>query len=164
MSALDEFISANVLIADFVNVENSGKLNIVGGGLTTLESGPDGMTPPFSVLATLDFKPSFDGGKFQFGFELVDKDGHPVELDGPEGKSRIQLSNEQTAGLAPNSPEFQRRLGVPPGVIPIGLRSVVTLGTGLPLVPDNFYQWRLTVDSQEVPGGNQFFYVKSQTP
>lgn len=162
MSAIDYVISADILLADYVGIDTAGKLNIVGGGISSIGSYPDGMTAPFSVLVILDFKPEFDGQKFQYGLELVDLAGEPVELEGPEGKSRLQLFNEQTAGIEPNSPDIQKRQGVPPGIIPIGVRSVVALTNGIPLPSTNFYSWRLTVDSQEVPGGTRTFYVKSQ--
>lgn len=137
-------------------------MNIVGGGVTAIGRGANGMTAPFCVLVIIDFRPEFDGEKFQFALELVHRDGQPVDLEGPDGKSRVQIFQEMTAGMGPDSPDIQRRQGTPPGVIPVGVRTVVNLATGLPLIPNEFYGWRLSVDGEEGPGWNTLFFVADQ--
>lgn len=124
--------------ADFAQTDQSGKLNAIGLGWTIVGT----PLPPHGVAVIIAVDWHEANEKHQFTLELLDADGHPVTFeaeDGTEAEPALQI-------------EGQFEQGRPPGLI-AGTELVQTFAVnvpgGLPLVPNQRYEYRVTVGGYE---------------
>jgi hypothetical protein len=145
-----------VLIADFVNVDAAGKVNIVGGGIQFLGFDAEtGMTAPFYVFVNITVGvPMFEDTSAAVEVLLLDADGRPVTLTGPEGHNTLRFSQDVDFRHreAPNQQQ-------PPLGFPRSSNFVLAFPGGLPLSAGASYEWvvqldgtRLTSTTFFVPG------------
>jgi hypothetical protein len=145
-----------VLIADFVNVDAAGKVNIVGGGIQFLGFDAEtGMTAPFYVFVNITVSiPSVEAAQAAVEVILVDADGQPVTLAGPEGQGTVRV--HQDVDFRHKAAPGQQR---PPMGFPGSSNLVLAFPGGLPLSAGSSYEWvvqlngtRLTSTTFFVPG------------
>jgi hypothetical protein len=122
-----------MMLADSAQ-EVGGKLYILGGGWSI--TGP---TPvPMAIALKLEVPWDRTNVKHSLLIELVDEDGNPVMVPGPEEEQvALQVTGDFEAGRPP---------GIKPGT-PIDSALAVNFGP-LPLEPGRRYQWRLSIDSE----------------
>lgn len=133
----------NILIADFVNIDATGKVNIIGGGVQFLGFDPDtGMTAPFSLYTSIIVTlPTLDEASGAVEILLMDADGQPVALPGPEGPNPLRF-NQTVDFTHAKIPAVQQ----PPIGFPGSSNVVMNFPGGLPLPSGSTYEWVVLVD------------------
>jgi len=124
-----------MMLADSAQ-EVGGKLYILGGGWSI--TGPDPV--PMAIALKLEVPWDRTNEKHSLLIELLDEDGNPVLVEGPEehgGQVPLQVTGEFEAGRPP---------GIKPGT-PIDSALAVNFGP-LPLEGGRRYQWRLSIDGE----------------
>ena len=120
-----------MLLADAAQ-EVGGKLYILGGGWSI--TGPEPL--PMAIALKLEVPWDRTNEQHSLLIELLDDDGNPVLVEGPEADEvPLQVTGEFEAGRPP---------GIKPGT-PIDSALAVNFGP-LPLEPGRRYQWRLSID------------------
>ncbi|MBP2411777.1 hypothetical protein JOF48_000576 [Arthrobacter stackebrandtii] len=139
--------SGTVLIADFVNVDAAGKVNIIGGGIQFLGSDPEtGLTAPFAVYVNVTVSiPLFDETSAAVEVVLVDTDGQPVVVPSPEGPN-IMRFNQDVDFRHTVRPEVQP----PPMGFPGTSNIVLNFPGGLPLPTGSSYEWVVLLDESRL--------------
>lgn len=122
-----------MLLADAAEAVN-GKLYVLGGGWSVV--GPD----PAPMAVAMKIEVPWDQGneRHRLALRLLDADGHPVLLQGPQGKVPVVLEADFETG---------RPAGVRPGT-PLDVVMAVQVGP-LALDPGCRFEWRLTIDDRE---------------
>ena len=122
-----------MLLADAAEAVN-GKLYVLGGGWSIV--GPD----PAPMAVALKIEVPWDQGNERHHLELrlIDADGDPVEITGPQGRVPVVLSADFETG---------RPAGVRQGT-PLDVVMAVQVGP-LALEPGRRYEWRLAIDDRE---------------
>lgn len=122
-------IEAQLILADAAQADPSGKVHILGAGWSRTSS----PTAPQAVVVLMKIPWDRANQKLPRKVELLDADGHPVEIDTLEGSQRIAQEG---------SIEVGRPAGVAAGSL---LDAAFVLNVpGLPLEPGR-YEWKLTV-------------------
>jgi hypothetical protein len=124
-------VKVTMMLADAAQ-EVGGKLYILGGGWSI--TGPDPL--PMAIALKLEVPWDRTNEQHSLLIELLDDDGNPVLVEGPEEDAvPLQVTGEFEAGRPP---------GIKPGT-PIDSALAVNFGP-LPLEPGRRYQWRLSID------------------
>jgi hypothetical protein len=124
-------VKVTMMLADAAQ-EVGGKLYILGGGWSI--TGPDPL--PMAIALKLEVPWDRTNEQHSLLIELLDDDGNPVLVEGPEADEvPLQVTGEFEAGRPP---------GIKPGT-PIDSALAVNFGP-LPLEPGRRYQWRLSID------------------
>ena len=129
-----------------------GKINALGAGWSVIGS----PTPPMALLVFIDCPWDQTNVKHAFTIDLVDADGHPVNVgQGPLGEPvHLQLGGEFETGRPP---------GTPPGT-PLRQSMAVNVGPGIPLTPGQKYEFRLTIDGETTDSWLASFTVRPNPP
>lgn len=159
MSHLSEIAKGTILLADYVNVDPMGKVNIIGGGIQFMGFDPEtGMSTPFSLFVSLSASPA-PGQDRHAAMEivLVDLDGHAIELPGPAGMQAMRVSQnvEFTSVTPPGAP-------APPTGFPSTANMAMNFVNGLPLAPGRTYEWVVQLDHDLI--SKVAFHVPGPTP
>jgi hypothetical protein len=126
-------MKVTLMLADAAQVAD-GKLNVLGGGWTI--TGPQPC--PFALAGIFEVPWGGTNRNHAFRLELIDLDGNPVVVSGPEGEQPVVL-------------EGGFEVGRPPGVrsgsyLPIPF----ALNCGpIPFPPGSHFEWRLSIDGEE---------------
>lgn len=158
MSELSDALTTNIILADYINIDQSGKLNALGGGLQFIGFDPNtGMSTPFAVgvQMVLNNPNSVRDGSFEL--LLVDANGEPVAVPGPAGPQVLRVGQVVRFDdpVLPN-------VDVPRGAVPPAANVVLNFANGVPLGVGMSYQWRAQVDHEMV--GSYSFYVPGPPP
>lgn len=127
-------MEAHVLLADFAQVDQAGKVNAlgIGWGVTTSP------TPHMAVIVMVKVGWNEANRPHRMILSLLTADGeHAVTVPGPVGEQLVPLHVEG---------EFQvgRPAGLPEGST-LDHALAVNLAAGVSLLPGR-YEWRLTID------------------
>lgn len=135
--------SANILIADFVNIDAAGKVNVIGGGIQFLGFDPDaGLTAPFSLFVSVTVSlPSLDEASAIVEVLLVDTDGQAVTVEATDGPNEMRFS-QGVDFRHTVAPDVQQ----PPIGFPGCSNVVLNFPGGLPLTAGGTYEWHVTLD------------------
>lgn len=157
MPQLWEDSQVTLLLGDFAQAEPSGKLHIIGGGISIIGFDPAlNTTAPLHVVAIVDVEPRHAGEAFSLSLELrnVDLDQAVSVPAGPLGQPQaLRLSQvvtvQRPAMVGVHLPDS------------LACRTQMTMGfpTGLPLAPGYRYAWRLTIDGNRRKHWRTEFYV-----
>jgi hypothetical protein len=125
-------LQAHLMLADYATVAN-GKFYI-SGGCWAIRS-----PQPMQWALALEVRvPWHDNSrKFRFELDLVDADGQPVTIDGPEGPKPLRGEGEIQVTAGP---------GVKPGSEIAGLAPMNLPPIALPAGQQ--FEWRLTIEGQ----------------
>ncbi|MFQ4147663.1 hypothetical protein AAGW05_03030 [Arthrobacter sp. LAPM80] len=145
--------SANILIADFVNIDAAGKVNIIGGGIQFLGFDPNaGMTAPFSLFVSVTVSiPAFDDTQAAVEVELVDTDGRTVTVPGTEGPNLLSF-NQDVDFKHTVAPNVQQ----PPRGFPGCSNVVLNFPGGLPLAAGSTYEWVVLLNGSRLSSSTFF--------
>lgn len=153
-------IRAAVLLADYAAIDASGKLNMVGGGVTMLGfEFQQGTTTPFTVFVRL-VSPVATNDRPAVEIVLADASGNPVQIPGPAGEL-------QTMRIAQNvefAPPMLSGTSLPPGAIPSIATFAINFTNGLPLAPGHSYSWRVQIDHDVIASESFFIPVPAPGP
>lgn len=141
-------IRAALLLADFAETDSgSGKVHLLGVGWSLTGPAP----APHAVVGYLqvpaDRAPE---GPILFTIRLVDKAGHLVEVPGPAGMQRLEISGQVEMNL-PDDWDHSTELQA----------TFAANLTGLPLPPGQSYTWLLEIDGKELASTQ--FQVRAAT-
>ncbi len=158
MSDISEHAEVNVLMADYANVDESGKLNVVGGGIALLGFDPyQQSTPRFCVVISIDVTHEFVPADFVLEVALTD-DGGVVSLPTDD-------VDDQPVRVA-NSISLERAQGMPTARIRdhVGATNftVLDFSNGLPLTPGIPYSWRVSIDGDTENAASYPFAVPGE--
>ena len=152
---------AVVLIADYIAIDATSKINALGQGFSITGIQPTGSTAPMYVAALIDFPPSSAGDQVPVTLELRDETTDTlvslaIEAGQPPQAMRIQQ-------LAPI-----QRTQLPgihlPADLPCRVQMVLAFPMGLPLTPGHRYAWKIEVDGTRLKGWSARFYVAGPPP
>jgi hypothetical protein len=128
-------------MADFVNDDGRGRLNIIGGGINLLGLQPTGLSSGFFILGKVDIPAKICPVEATIELALLGQDNQVIQLPGMDRK--IRLAQIVT---------FDRP-SVGSGIVPPGLRAghqmIVNFSTGLPLESGPSFKWSLRVDGDD---------------
>ncbi|MET4002800.1 hypothetical protein ABIB48_001518 [Arthrobacter sp. UYCu511] len=144
---------ASIIIADFVNIDAAGKVNIIGGGIQFLGFDPDtGMSAPFSLFVSVTVSiPAFDSTQAVVEVALVDTDGRPVSVPASEGPNVLHFKQQVDFRhtMAPN-------MQPPPMGFPGCSNVVLNFPGGLPLPTGSAYEWVVMLDGARLSSSTFF--------
>ncbi|WP_119696786.1 DUF6941 family protein [Microbacterium halotolerans] len=153
MSEVAAASDISVVMADFANTDQGGKLNVVGGNVRVLGYEPmQGVTSRFAIAITITAPASVLPTDLAIEAALT-SGGEVVELPGPAEPQAVRVA--QTANLASNSTAPQ------PIRDHLGASHTIVLdfSAGLPLTPGGEYSWRVQIDGDREHEVNYRFAV-----
>jgi hypothetical protein len=125
-------MKVTLILADSAQVAE-GKLNVLGGGWNI--TGPDPV--PFALAGIIEVPWQETNRNHAFRFELIDLDGNPVVVDGPQGQQPVAFDGG-----------FE--VGRPPGVR-VGSFQPMAFAVNcapLPLPPASHFEWRFSINGK----------------
>jgi hypothetical protein len=141
---------ASLVLCDFAESDSgSGKVHILGAGWVATGPGPS----PHAVVAFISVPPERAEAPLQVLLRLTDKSGQVLEVPGPGGMQRLEISGQVELRQLP---DWDRTTPLS-AVFPLNLNTII-----LPLVPGQAYTWWLEVDGKEMASAD--FYVRSAPP
>lgn len=157
MSEAAESAHVRIVMADYVNADPSGKINLVGAGITFIGfDTSNGRTPECGVVATVSFGAEFQGESPAVELWLEDQDGALVALPAPEGTLPQFLRVGAAQPLRPNIPQG---MIIPDGQVRPRVQFALQFGAGLPLAAGHGYRWRLQIDGTRRDEWTEPFFV-----
>lgn len=149
-----------VVLGDYIAIDASGKLNILGGGFNVTSMQVTGTTGPMYIAAIVDVPSKHLGHEFVISLELRDHDTHTaVMLPTPGGSLEAVRVQQITRADKPNIPGVY----LPPEIFGRCL-TLVGFANGIPLLPGRTYDWHLEVDGQHRKGWLAKFHVAGPPP
>lgn len=155
MSEVADAANVRILLADFVNTDPAGKLNIIGGGISMVGVDPNlKSTIPHAVVARIAFPPKYVGDSPAIELALEHDDGTPVALPNPMGPQllRVGAADALKPAVMPNT-------DVPPNAVWPSVQFAMFFSNGLPLEPNRVYTWRVKIDHDTREEWTEKFYV-----
>lgn len=153
MSPIFEGSRAHILIADYVSIDESGKMYVVGGGVQVIGYVPQsGTTAGFAIAWEIQAPPDAYGQEFSQELTLRTRSGEVVEIPGPAGPQKMRIANVARI-------ERPRLPGVPEDAVPPVVRGVVYFANGLPLPPGEPYYWEVGIDGESKDDWKTYMYV-----
>lgn len=145
MSAVSDAAKGHIMIADFVNLDAAGKVNILGGSVQFLGYDPEaGVTAPFSLYVEVAANvPAGEDTTASMEILLVDIDGQPVDLPGPAGPQTMRIAQNVDFRVVAAA-----GMPVPPPGFPGRTNAVLNFFNGLPLPPGKSYEWVIQLDHE----------------
>jgi hypothetical protein len=151
---------AVVLVGDYIGVDSAGKVNAIGAGFTLTGRGPNGHTPPQSVMAIIDIPSRYAGDQCAVALELRDETtGAAVQVQSPNGNSDTLRISQVALIDRPQLPGV-----IIPQQMFCRVQVAVSFAMGLPLEANKHYSWRLAVDGHHRKGWEAHFFVLGTPP
>lgn len=144
MSGISDNAQVSILLADYAQVAESGKLNVLGGDLVAIGfDALQGLTTRFTVVASVRVPSRLLPADISFELALQ-RDGVVVALPGPVEPQNVRIGQPITLDKppVPNASSSQRDMLLSSHVL------VVNFEGGLPLAP-GVYEWVARVDGDE---------------
>lgn len=131
-------MDVTLLLANSAEATPAGTVSALGIGWSVTVT----PTPPQALIVLLRVPWDVTNVKHELLLKLVDGDGHDVLLgQTPFGEpAPLEIRGEFEVG---------RPAGIPHGT-PIDQAMPITIGPGLPLVPGGSYEWRLSIDGEDL--------------
>jgi hypothetical protein len=130
-------IRAAILLGDFAETDTgSGKVHIIGAGWSMTGPAPG----PHAVVAFIQVPADrVEGGPIPVTLRLTDRAGQLVEVQGPAGMQRLELTG-------------QVEMQVPEGWDhSTALQAIFSVNLmGIPLQPGQSYTWSVEVDGKDL--------------
>jgi hypothetical protein len=148
MSDISDSARVSLIVADFANVDGSGKLNIIGGGVAITGQDPrTGGSAPFSVVVLSQVDPKFQGQEYALELGLYSaEDGEVFVPSGPIEQPPVRVAQMVTVEPV----RAPKGTYLPAGVVWPGAQMVVNFQTGLPLPLGKPFEWRVSIDGNVV--------------
>ena len=140
-------MKVTLILADAAQVAE-GKLNVLGGGWCV--TGPQPV--PSALAGVIEVPWNLTNANHSFQFELIDLDGNPVIVEGPNGPEPVVIPGG-----------FE--VGRPPGIRPGSYQPVpfaLTIGP-IPLPSGSHFEWRLSINGQTQEDWRLAFSTRPET-
>lgn len=149
-------MKVTVLLADKGTPNaQQGTLNLLNVGWSQTSLRPAGamfpggfLTPPFAVAIFYEVDPRHCNHQIELVLELLNEDGHPVQIPGPTGPQDMKITQQMTVP----SPA-----GMPMGSPGRG-NSLIEIMPGLALAPGG-YEWRASLAAEHDENWSAHFRV-----
>jgi hypothetical protein len=163
VSQVSDAAAVHILMADYAAVDSTGKLNVIGGGVTVVGSPPAGPGRiPLSLIVWVVVPPQHYGANSTVEVTLEDDSGEIVTWpSGSSGEPELARIVQQVRFPEPNLPRGSDAVR---GFLPARLQFVVGFPGGLALAKDRGYRWRVTVDDQSREDWTEHFVVVAGRP
>jgi hypothetical protein len=146
-SSYEGMMQAVIVLADFAEMDSSGKVHILGAGWTF--SGP---TPsPHAVVVFLKIPADRTGSPIPVSLRLLDKARQVVAVPGPGGMQNLEISGQLE--LAEPDDEWDH---------PMELQAAFPVNLGVLLLQPGRYSWFVDVDGKEIASTD--FTIRSSPP
>jgi hypothetical protein len=160
VTRVSDVARVRILLADYAGVDPSGKLNIIGGGISAVIRIPGQGQAPVSLAVSLAVPPDLYDTECDVQLTLEDQLGRPITLPaaGTEAPQKFQIRQR---------PRFAEPMADTSWAIPRSYMWAVAhligiFPTGLPIKDDGTYQWRVIIDGQTRDDWTERFVVASQ--
>lgn len=134
---------ASIILADFAETDQAGKVHMLGAGWSV--TGPQ--AAPQAVVGFIQVPPELAEAPIVFTLRLADQAGELVEIPGPAGAQRLELTG-QVEATVPEEWDQATELSV-----------AFSVNFTLPLAGGQSYTWSLEVDGKDL--ATTAFYVRS---
>jgi hypothetical protein len=159
--ALRDDAHVTVVIADYIGVDASGKINVVGGGWTTAGAQPNGFSAAQYLAILVDIASGHVGEEFTLTVALHAADsGETITVPGPSGTAEA-LRVQQLSRV--EAPPAQPGMYVPSSMFS-RVQLMVAFPNGLPLAAGRRYSWRVEIDGAGRPDWRADFLVAGPPP
>lgn len=137
-------VQVTILLADYVIIDSSNKINAIGAGFQTTALVGD-TTAPMFLGVFFEFPRELSGQEVVVGWRLIDHESGDVVTtpDGSETGSLVEWSQRLTL-TAPTLPDGRPM----PATMGCRVQTAVGMPNGLPLRSDTVYEWQATVDGE----------------
>jgi hypothetical protein len=168
VSPLSDAATVNLLLADYAMADPTGKVNIIGGGVTIVGRLQDAQTTaPFSLGVWLSVPADYYGAECLVEIRLQDKAGTLVTLPGTSpDMPATSLMISQTAKFTAPTPAPHLRF--PGRSLEDYLRGrfqvIIGFPNGLPLTAGEGYSWSVRLDEDARRDWTLEFVVLEQLP
>lgn len=137
---------ASLILADFAETDPGGKVHVLGAGWSV--TGPN--VGPQAIVGFIQVSAEQSGAPISFILRLADRTGEVVEVPGPAGMQRMEVSG-------------QVEMRVPEGWDgSTDLSAAFAVNVMVPLPQGHPYTWSLEVDGKDL--ASTTFYVRADTP
>ena len=159
MSEIADRVNAQLLMADFANIDGTGKLNIVGGGVRVLglDEGAE-TTSAFAVILVVESPISGDSPALEL--LLTTATGQLYKIPTGNGGSQAVRISQNIDFAEPAVPGVQ----IPRGAVPSAAQVVLNFSNGLPLRAGYAYQFRAQLDHELVASYSFFVPARPAQP
>lgn len=158
MSDLTYKCHVDITLADFINVDASGKYNVIGGGVTALGFDIEsGASTPFAVMVAITLPHHAYEKEFAFELLLRDEKNQIVELPGPAGSQKMRIAQNMTAKRPTGG-------GALATAVPPVMRFVINLSNGIPLRVGSSYSWEVRIDGDTKKDWSSYFIIPDGQP
>lgn len=161
MSAVSQSARVTIMVADYVAAAESNKFTIVGSGITIVGIDPQtSRSAPISVVAIASFDPKFLGERPVVELSFETDDGQIVELPTPSDQAQVQSQPLRIAS-EPNAllPTVIAGVDVPVDAVRPKVQMMMQFQSGIPLLADRKYLWRVTIDGETRDEWTESLYV-----
>lgn len=162
-----------VLIADFIGVDGSSKVNAIGLGSNVVgaqpvpipgtsmgASGQTVMTAPQHLIVMVEVPAKYIRQQFALSVELRDENsGEAAKVAGPDGSVQPLRLQQAVTVEQPNVPGVY----LPPDMF-ARVQIALAFPNGLPLTAGHYYNWRVEIDGQHRKGWRARFLVPGSPP
>jgi hypothetical protein len=135
-------VRVRILMADYATIDQAGKLNITGGGISVVVKPPGPQPVPIALVVSLAVPPELYNSESDLKVALENSSGEPVTMATHEGQQPVRIEHRAKFGeplVDIPEPGLKRFLWATTQV-------VVQLPGGVPVQAYAGYQWRVTVD------------------
>lgn len=137
---------ASIILADFAETDPAGKVHVLGAGWSV--TGPS--TGPQAVVGFIQVPAEQSGTPITFTLRLTDRTGEIVEVPGPAGMQRMEVSGQAEM----REPEGWDRA--------TDLNAAFAVNVMMALPQGQSYTWSLEVDGKDLASTS--FYVRTALP
>lgn len=139
-------MQAAIVLADFAEMDSSGKVHMLGAGWTF--SGP--VPSPHAVVVFLKIPADRAGSPIPVGLRLLDKDRQVVAVPGPGGVQNLEISGQLELA---EPDEWDHSMD---------LQAAFPVNLGVLLLQPGRYSWFVDVDGKEIASTD--FTIRSSPP
>jgi len=148
VSWISDVATVHVLMADYASIDQSGKLNVIGGGISIVAA-PTGaaLTSSFYLMVFISVPADARSQKFVVGVSLTDGSGAIVTAPG-EAKHPLVDVSQPVEFARPEIPAHYLfpDVGRLNELLKGRLQLVTGFPVGLPLASGRGYEWRIALD------------------
>lgn len=160
MNDLAQDADVLLLIADYVAVDSSGKVNALGAGFTMTGRDGNGMIPPQTVAVLINLPQKYAGEQFAVLLELMQEEtGQPVLAVGPSGQPEPLRIQQLAAGARP----MVAGVAVTEDV-PVRVQIVLGFPGGIQVPALGHYRWHMEINGHREQAWTAGFYVLGPPP
>jgi hypothetical protein len=161
VSNVSDVAAVQLLMADYAAIDQAGKLNIIGGGISVLSQVPGReVTNAIALVVSLSVPPTHYGQSCSLVVSL-ERAGDVVSAPSAATGSPQPVRFEQTARF--EAPTLASQV-MPKDYLRGRFQLVAAFPYGLPLPIGGEYLWRVTLDDKTRDEWTERFVVSEQTP